>query len=147
MRKLTICLMVILVAALFVPSAKANPPVSCYVLTNFCDGLQISQIKVGGIQKTEAVGLWDWVCLKVGTGTLISGSPGRFGTQPLYPYAGGTGSGFNANFAFNPLLGFDLYGTFDGATTFAFQTNQPFTRVKGPCNPLAPKTGRSTTGR
>src|SRR5205085_7488561 len=120
------------------PSAQAAT--KCYHLTNFCDGLQLTTIHVGGIQANEVVGLWDWLCLGAGTGTLISGSPNKVGTQPLYPYSGGTGYGFNANFTFKPsVAAFDLYATTDGQTTFAFQTNQPFTTTAGPCNPLGPR--------
>jgi len=148
MKKFAICVMVLMVAAAFVPNAQAAAPKTyCYVLTNFCDGIQMTQIHVGGIQGTESVGLWDWLCLKAGTGSLMAGGVDKFGTQPLYPYSGGTGSGFSANFTFNKVKGFDLYGTFDGATANAFQTSQPYTKQAGACNPLAPRTGRSATGR
>ena len=148
MKKFAICLAALLVAAMFVPGAQAAT--KCYHLTNFCDGLQATQIHVGGIQGNEVVGLWDWLCLGAGTGTLMSGSPNKFGTQPLYPYAGGNGYGFNANFTFKPpLAAFDLYATFDGTTTFAFQTNQPFTTTAGACNPLGPRQpgAKSALGR
>ena len=140
MKKFAICCLALAAVALLVPTASAGT--KCYHLTYFCDGVQATQIKVGGIQAQEVVGLWDWVCLANGTGTLDSGSPNAFGTQPLYPYAGGTGSGFNANFKFKPLTHtFDLYGTFDGQTTFAFQLNSPWTSTTGPCNPLHAKSG------
>jgi hypothetical protein len=142
MKKLAICCLVIAAIAVFTPAA-AQATTFCYHLTNFCDGLQATNIFVGGIEATEEVGYWDWVCSGSCTGTLQSGGNNAFGTQPLYPFSGGTPAGFNANFKFKPLiLMFDLYGTFDGATTFAFQTNQPYTRTKGPCclAGVAPKT-------
>jgi hypothetical protein len=147
MKKFAICCLVVLVVAMFAPAAQAVT--KCYHLTNFCDGLQVTNTFVGGIQGQEIAGLWDWVCLANGDGTLIGGSTNNFGTQPLYPFHGGTASGFNANFKFKVLtLSFDLYGTFDGSTVFAFQTAQPFTVTKGACNPLAPKTGaRPATAR
>ena len=145
MKKFAICCAILVVAALMVPGAQAST--KCYVLTNFCDGIQVNQIAVGGNQGVEVVGLWDWLCLKAGTGTLMSGGTGKFGTQPLYPYVGGTPAGFSANFTFKPT-GFDLYGTFDGVTANAFQTAQAYTKVNGACNPLAPRNpGRSATGR
>ncbi len=135
MKKFAVCCLAVVAAALFVPAATAGT--TCFHLTNFCDGVQSTTSFVGGVQGTEAVGLWDWVCLANGTGTLDSGGKNKFGTQPLYPYSGGTGSGFNANFTFKTLTHtFDLYGTFDGMTTFAFQTNQPYTTTSGPCSPL-----------
>jgi len=135
MKEVGIWGLALVVAAMLVPSAQAGT--KCYVLTNFCDGLQVTNIFVGGVQGTESVGLWDWVCLGQGTGTLISGGNNAFGTQPVYPYIAGLTAGFNANFKFKPLIAeFDLYGTFDGVTSMAFQTNQPFTTTKGACNPL-----------
>jgi len=140
MKKFAICCLAAAAVALFVPAANAGT--TCYHLTNFCDGVQSTTIFVGGVQGVEAVGLWDWVCLGAGTGTLDSGGKNKFGTQPLYPYSGGTPAGFNANFTFKPLTHlFDLYGTFDGSTTFAFQTSQPYTTTSGPCNPLHAKSG------
>lgn len=137
MKKFAICCVALFVVAMLVPSAQAAT--KCYHLTNFCDQVQVSQFTVGGVQKTEVVGLWDFVCLNVGTGTLVSGGPNKVGTQPAYPYVGGVAFGANANFTFNPSLGlFDLYGTSDGMTTFAFQTAQPFTKTNGACNPLSP---------
>ncbi len=134
MKKFAICCAVLVVAAMFVPAAQAGT--KCYVLTNFCDGVQVNQIFVGGVQGTEVVGLWDWVCIRGGDGTLISGGPNKFGTQPLYPFHGGTPSGFNANFTFKGLTHtFDLYATTDGTTTFAFQTAQPYTSHSGACVP------------
>lgn len=144
MKKFAICLMMLLVVA---GLAQAKTKESCYVLSSFCDGIQVNQIAVGGAQGQEVVGLWDWLCLLNGTGSLMSGGVNKFGTQPLYPYSGGTGAGFSANFTFNPIKGFDLYGTFDGSTANAFQVGQGYTKVAGPCNPLRPKTGRSATGR
>src|SRR5258708_4910456 len=146
MKKFAICCAALVVAAMFVPAAQAGT--KCYHLTNFCDGLQATQIFVGGIQGVEEVGLWDWVCAHNGDGSLQSGGPNKFGKQPLHPFHGGSPSGFNANFKFNPsLLLFDLYATTDGATTFAFQTNQPYTTTSGPCSPLHANTGlRSATG-
>jgi hypothetical protein len=138
MKKFAICAALVL-AVMLIPSAQAAT--KCYHLTNFCDGLQVTNIHVGGIQANEYVGLWDWLCLGNNTGTLISGGAGpKIGTQPLYPYSGGAGYGFNANFTFKNLTKlFDLYATFDGSTTFAFQTNQPYTTTVGPCNPLGPR--------
>ena len=137
MKKFAICCLALASIALFVPTASAAT--TCFHLTYFCDGVQSTTIAVGGIQKTEAVGLWDWLCLGNGTGTLDSGGNKKFGTQPLYPYSGGFGYGFNANFTFgvvNTVKLFDLYGTFDGTTTFAFQLSSPYSTSKGPCNPL-----------
>jgi|SRR5215471_3981371 len=140
MKKFAICCLALATIAIFTPAANAGT--ICYHLTNFCDGLQSTTIHVGGVQGTEEVGLWDWVCLANGTGTLQSGGKGKFGTQPLYPYSGGTPAGFNANFTFKTLtLTFDLYATTDGSTTFAFQTAQPYTTTAGPCNPLHAKSG------
>lgn len=142
MKKFAICCLVLAVVAMFVPTAYANPKTFCYHLTYFCDGVQATNFGVGPVQGIESVGLWDWVCLGAGTGTLMSGGNNKFGTQPLYPFSGGTPAGFNANFTFNRSLGvFDLYGTFDGMTTFAFQHNSPFTLSAGPCNPLHAKSG------
>jgi hypothetical protein len=147
MKKFAICCLALVAVAMLVPTAQAKPgPVTtCIVLTNFCDGIQIVTSKVGGIQAKEVVGLWDYVCAKNGTGSLMAGSVGKFGTHPTYPFDGG----FSANFTLKaPALLFDLYGTFDGLTAFAFQTNQPYTPVAGPCSPLAPRNpGRSATGR
>jgi hypothetical protein len=142
MKKLAICCLVIAAVALLSPTVQAQKTF-CYHLTYFCDGVQATNWAVGPVQGTEVVGLWDWVCLGQGTGTLTSGGPnGRFGTQPVYPFNGGTPAGFNANFTFNQSLGvFDLYGTFDGMTTFAFQHISPYTRTKGPCSPLHAKSG------
>lgn len=141
MKKFAICCMALFVAAMFVPSAQAAT--KCYHLTNFCDQIQATQVAVGGLQKQEVVGLWDWVCLGAG-GTYISGGPNKFGTRPVYPY---TGTSYpyalfaTANFTFVPAAGlFDLSGTFDGATAFAFQASQPFTVTKGAC-PLGPVKG------
>ncbi len=147
MKMFAICCLVLAVAVMFVPAAQAGT--KCYHLTNFCDGLQATQIFVGGNQGTEEVGLWDWLCLANGSGTLQTGGPNKFGTAPTYPYTSGHAYGFSANFTFKSLTHtFDLYGTFDGSTTFAFQTAQPYTTTAGPCNPLARQTGvRSATGR
>jgi len=147
MKMFAICCLVLAVAVMFVPAAQAGT--KCYHLTNFCDGLQSTTIFVGGDQGTESVGLWDWLCFGNNTGTLQSGGPNKFGTQPLYPYSGGSGQGFQANFTFKPVNHtFDLYATQDGHTTFAFQTAQPYTTTNGNCNPLARQTGvRSATGR
>jgi hypothetical protein len=147
MKKFAICCAVLVFAAMFVPGAQAAQ--KCYHLTNFCDGLQFGNVFVGNVQGTEAVGLWDWRCFANGTGTLVAGPPGKVGTQPLYPYSGGTGGGFSANFAFRAsTLTFDLNATFDGFTVTTFQTNQPYTTTKGVCNPLHANVGlRTTTGR
>jgi len=148
MKKFAICAALVLAVMLAVPSAQAAT--KCYHLTNFCDGLQATQIHVGGIQANEVVGLWDWLCIGAGSGTLMSGSPNKFGTAPTYPYPSGNAYGFNANFTFKHISGlFDLYGTFDGSTTFAFQTNQPYTTTNGPCSPLGPRQAgsKSVTGR
>ena len=137
MKKFALCCLAIASVALFVPTASAGT--TCFHLTYFCDGVQSTTISVGPVQKVEAVGLWDWVCLGNGTGTLDSGGNKKFGTQPLYPYSGGTPAGFNANFTFgvvNLQKVFDLYATTDGVTTFAFQHNSPYTTTSGPCNPL-----------
>lgn len=134
MKKLTICCLVIAVSALFTPVAQAGT--KCIHLTNFCDGLEITSFPT--IAGTAVVGLWDWVCLGNNTGSLIAGAPTKFGGQPIYPYSGGTGSGFAGLFALNGSLHeFDLWGSMDGFTVFAFQTNQPYTTTKGKCNPLA----------
>lgn len=151
MKKFAICLAALLVAAMFVPAASAVPT-KCYHLTNFCDGVQATQIHVGGIQANEVVGQWDWLCFGIGTGTPTVGGPNKFGTALMYPLGSlyGYGVGIAANFTFKPPIHqFDLYGTFDGATTVALQTAQPFTTTSGPCNPLGPrKPGqKSTTGR
>ncbi|MBI3474695.1 MAG: hypothetical protein HY010_03110 [Acidobacteria bacterium] len=136
MKKFAICLAVLAVAALMVPGAQAAGP-KCYHFTNFCDVIQATQVHVGGIQGNEVVGLWDAFCIGAGSGTLISGGPGKVGTQIVYPYVGGFAYGIQANFTFkNSTHLFDLYGTFDGLTTGAFQTNQPFTTTNGACNPL-----------
>ena len=149
MKKFAICLAALLVAAMFVPGAQAAAT-KCYHLTNFCDGVQATNITVGGIQAHEVVGLWDWLCIGGGTGTLMSGGPNKFGTAPVYPYVFGSDIyGFSANFTFKPPAhAFDLYATFDGLTTFGFQTNQPFTTTNGPCNPLGPRKpgAKSATG-
>jgi len=139
MKKFAICCAVLVVAAMFVPGAQAAT--KCYHLTNFCDGVQATQIFVGGIQNQEVVGLWDWLCFANGDGTLLVGGPNKFGSQPVYPYHGGSSIyGFAANFTFKPSVhAFDLYGTYDGQTTQAFQTNQPFTTTKGGCSPLGPR--------
>lgn len=145
MKKFAICCMALFVVAMLVPSAQAAT--KCYHLTNFCDQIQVNIITgLGGAQKTEVVGLWDWQCLGSG-GTLISGSNNKIGTQPTYPYVGGYPFGANANFTFVPASGlFDLYGTFDGSTTFAFQAGQPFTRTNGAC-PLGPVKGVPSMNR
>ena len=139
MKKFAICVLAVVVAAMFVPGAQAAT--KCYHLTNFCDGVQASQSHVGGIQVNEVVGQWDWVCQGAGVGSFFAGGVNKFGTAPYYPMtSGGTFYGFAANFTFKPsVAAFDLYGTFDGATAFAFQTNQPFTTTAGACNPLGPK--------
>jgi len=140
MKTFGICVLVLVVAAMFVPSAQAAT--KCYHLTNFCDGLEATNIHVGGLAGTITFGLWDWQCLANNTGTLVAGVPNKFGGQPLYPYSGGTGAGFAAIFTFKPsVAAFDLYGSFDGFTTFAFQTNQPFTTTPGVCMPLAKTNG------
>jgi len=145
MKKFAICLLALAVAALFVPAAQAAPsPTKCYHLTNFCDGVQPTTINVGGIQGKEVALLWDFVCIGAGTGTLGSGGVNAFGSQPIYPFVGGTSFGFAANFKFKPAGHlFDLYGTFDGLTASVFQTNQPWTQTNGPCNPLVVKHGKA----
>jgi hypothetical protein len=138
MKKFAICCLALVVVSMFVPAAQAAT--KCYHLTNFIDGLEVTTIFVGGIQANEVVGLWDWVGSHDNTGTLVSGGPNKFGTHPTYPFDGG----FQANFTFKGSTHlFDLYGTFDGFNTFAFQTNQPYTTTGGVCSPLAPgsKTG------
>jgi len=45
MKKFAICCAVLVVAAMFVPGAQAAT--KCYHLTNFCDGVQATQIFVG----------------------------------------------------------------------------------------------------
>jgi len=147
MKKFAICFVALAVVALLVPSAQAAGR-HCYVLTNFCDGIQTQQIHVGGITGQEVVGLWDYVCIKNNDGALFTGAPNKFGTQPTYPFhSGGVPAGFAANFTFKPSTHtFDLYYTLDGMTTGAFQTNQAYTLVNGNCNPLA-RTGRSATGQ
>jgi hypothetical protein len=138
MKKFAICLAILVMAAMFVPGAQAQT--KCYHFTNFCDGFQITQSTVGGNQGKEWVGQWDWLCLANGTGSFMAGSVNKIGTMPNYPMGGfGATYGFAANFTFKGAFGFDLYGTFDGATTFAFQTSQPFTKTNGACSPLGPK--------
>jgi hypothetical protein len=142
MKKFAICCLALVAVATFVPSAQAAT--KCIHLTNFCDQIQYNQIgQLGGAQKTEWVGLWDWVCTFANDGTLISGSVKKIATHPVYPYHATYPYAFfaNANFTFatiNLQKVFDLYGTFDGATTFAFQTLQPYSVTNGPCNPLKP---------
>ena len=147
MKKFAICCVALFVAAMLVPSAQAAT--KCYHLTNFCDQIQASQTAVGGVQKQEVSGLWDWLCLGSG-GTLVAGGPNKFGTRPTYPYVGSAypyAFFASANFTFVPASGlFDLYGTADGATTFAFQTGQPFTVTKGAC-PLGPVKGNPSLNR
>ena len=147
MRKLAVCCLAIAVVVMFVPAAQAGT--KCYHLTNFCDGLEANNIIVGGDAGTVTAGLWDWMCLKVGTGSLVSGVPNKFGGTPLYPYSGGVGQGFSAVFAFKPSAHtFDLYATFDGSSVQAFQVNQPYTTTNGACSPLNANVGKSsTTGR
>ena len=149
MKKFAICCAILVVAAMMVPGAQAAT--KCYHFTNFCDVVQVSQYHVGGIQGNEVVGLWDWLCFGAGDGTEVVGGPNKFGTQPVYPYHGGSAIyGFASNFTFKPLVAaFDLYATFDGMTTVAFQTNQPFTTTAGACSPLGPRTpgSKSLTGR
>ena len=147
MKQFAICAALVM-AVMLIPSAQAAT--KCYHLTNFCDGLQATQTFVGGIQNQEVVGLWDFLCIGGGSGTLISGGPNKFGSQATYPYPAGQSYGFAANFTFKNLTHlFDLYATSNGQTTFAFQTNQPFTTTKGPCNPLGPRQfgSKSVTGR
>jgi hypothetical protein len=129
MRKLAICCLVLAVVSMFAPAAQAGT--KCYHLTYFCDGLETTAAP------PIVVGLWDWVCLANNTGTLIAGTATKFGSQPIYPYVGGTGSGFDAMFVLHPTTHtFDLIATSDGFTTFAFQLNSPYTTTKGKCNPL-----------
>jgi hypothetical protein len=139
MKKFAICAVAVIVAAMFVPGAQAAT--KCYHLTNFCDGVQATQTHVAGIQVNEVAGLWDWACVFNGSGSLTSGGPNKFGSAPYYPYsAGAPNYGFAANFTFKVSTHlFDLYGTFDGVTATAFQTNQPFTTTNGACSPLGPK--------
>jgi hypothetical protein len=132
MKKFAICCMALFVVAMLVPTAQAAT--KCYHLTNFCDQVQVSNAVVGGVQKTEVYGEWDWVCLLNGDGTPISGGTNKFGTNPSYPYHGGTSFGANANFTFGVGV-FDLYGT-DGVNLLTFQTNQPYTKTNGACSPL-----------
>lgn len=150
MKKFAICCAVLVVAALMVPGAQAQT--KCLHFTNFSDGFQYTQSTVGGIQGHEWVGLWDWFGLGNGSGTLMAGSVNKIGTQPAYPYYPSTGTtyGFAANFTFKPsVAAFDLYGTFDGANAFAFQTAQPYTKTAGPCSPLGPRKpgAKSSVGR
>jgi hypothetical protein len=134
MKKFAICCLVLVASTMMVPSAQAGT--FCIHFTNFCDGFQVTQSFVGGLQVQEWVGLWDYVCAGNNTGSLMSGSVNKIGTHPTYPFDGG----FAANFSFKTVVGvgkeFDLYATFDGQTTFAFQTSQPWTKTAGPCNPL-----------
>jgi hypothetical protein len=139
MKKFAICCLVLVASAMMVPSAQAGT--FCIHFTNFCDGFQVTSSFVGGFEGTEWVGKWDWLCVFNGQGTLMSGGPNKIGTQPAYPYypSFGTVNGFAANFKFgvvNFQKTFDLYGTFDGMNTFAFQTAQPWTKTAGPCSPL-----------
>jgi hypothetical protein len=139
MKKLVICAIAVFAVAMMIPGAQAST--KCYHLTNFCDGVQASQTHVGGIQGNEVAGLWDWVCIGGGAGSLASGGPNKFGSVPYYPYSAGTPNyGFAANFTFKAnVAAFDLYGTFDGVTATAFQTSQPYTVTNGACSPLGPK--------
>ena len=133
MKKFAICCLAF--AAVVLLSQVSFAATTCYHLTNFCDGVQASG-PFGG----EDAGLWDWVCLANNTGTLTIGPHKKFGSQPLYPYSGGSGQGFAANFKFNTLTFlFNLYGTTDGATVFFFQQNSPFTTTAGACSPLHAK--------
>ena len=94
MKKFGICGLA-LVVAMLVPAAQAGT--KCYVLTNFCDRIQVSNYFVGGIQGTESVGLWDWACSGPGgPWTLISGGNNAIGTQPSEDFKGGPGEGFQA---------------------------------------------------
>jgi hypothetical protein len=138
MKKFAICCLALVAVAVMAPSAQAAT--KCIHFTNFCDGFQVNQTFVGGIQVNEWSGLWDWLCVFNNSGTLQAGSVNKIGTQPAYPYYPniGTTNGFAANFSFKPLTHlFDLYGTFDGVNTFAFQTSQPWTKTNGACSPLA----------
>ena len=142
MKKFAICVLAVLVVAMFVPGAQAAT--KCYTFPNFCDHIQTEQTG------PEVVGLWDWQCANQGTGVLASGTTNKIGTRPVYyPYNGNTAAGFAANFTFKPGSGlFDLRGTFDGVTVSTFQHNKPFSVAFGSCNPLGPRNpGRSTTGR
>lgn len=143
MKKFAICCLAVAAAVLFVPAANAAPITTCYHLTYFCDGVQSTQI--GGV----VVGLWDWVCLGAGTGTVMGGVKNKFGTNPTYPFSVGTPLGAHANFYFKPTTAtFNLTGTVDGVTFFYFQKNSPYTTTAGPCSPLGPKTGaRPALGR
>jgi hypothetical protein len=146
MKKFAICCLALVAVAVMVPSAQAGT--KCITFTNFCDGFQVTQIFVGGIEGQEWVGKWDWLCVHAGEGTLQAGAPNKIGTQPAYPYYPnvGTTGGFAANFKFVPLTHlFDLYGTFDGATTFAFQTSQPWTSAAGPCTNLHAQSNKPRT--
>lgn len=132
MKKFAIGCLAVAVFALFVPASFGTAVTTCYHLTYFCDGVQATGPSAG-----EDAGLWDWVCLGNNTGTLTIGPHNKFGSQPLYPYSGGNGQGFAANFKFNNTTHlFNLYGTVDGSSIFFFQKNSPFTTSSGPCNPL-----------
>ena len=136
MKKFAICCLAF-AAVVLLSQVSFAATTTCYHLTYFCDGVQATG-PFGG----EDAGLWDWLCLANGTGTLTIGPHRKFGTQPLYPYSGGSGQGFAANFKFVPLTAtFNLYGTNDGATVFLFQQNSPYTTTAGPCNPLHAKSG------
>ena len=134
MKKFAICCLAIAVIALFAPAAFATPVTTCYHLTYFCDGVQAT-----GPSGGEDAALWDWLCLANGTGTLAIGPHKKFGTQPLYPYSGGSGQGFAANFVFKITGLFNLPATQDGATIFYFQKNSPYTTTTGACSPLHAK--------
>jgi hypothetical protein len=145
MKTFAICVLVLAVAALFVPAAQAGT--KCYHLTNFCDGLEATTST--GSDGALVAGLWDWQCLANNTGTIVVGVPNKFGGLPTNPpYNTGSGAGFGAMFVFKPATHtFDLLET-DGFTYFAIQVNQPFTTKAGVCNPLHANTGmRTATGR
>lgn len=142
MKKFALCFAALAVVALLVPAAQAQVSY-CYDLNSFCDDIQVNAWAVGGIQGTEIVALWDWTCN--GTGTFVSGGKTQFGTHPTYP----TVAAFQANFAIRGRFA-DLYGTFDGVTTFPFQLSTGITKEAGACDPLhrQKKAGlRPSTGR
>ena len=114
----------------------------CVILTNFCDTLQISTDA-----SANNYGGWDWVCTGDHTTTSVLGQnapPATTGTRPVYA---GVPFAYTANFIWHvgPMT-FDLWGT-NGAATFTFQQNQPFSFTPGTCLSGASRSLPSTLGR
>lgn len=141
MKKFAICCLVLAVAVMFVPAAQAAPAPKCITLSAFCDQLQHKSFLVGGQTGKLTLGLWDWTCDPGALATPISGkAAGAFGKTILatQPVAGGFPFGIQTHFSLNNATGlFDLYGSFDDSTFFAFQLSMGFTQAPGAC-PLFP---------